>query len=130
MLNFFKKNLFIISITYTLFVYVICLVKVSDSVKLSVNNADKFIHFGIYFSFTLLWFFVFYGFNFKNNLNKAIIKSSLFAFFNGIFIELLQEIFTKSRSADLNDIFANTFGILFSVLCIVYFKKIYTVKNQ
>ena len=110
--------------------YVICLVKVSNSVKLSVSNADKFIHFGIYFWFNLLWFFVFYRNNYKNNITKSIFKSSVFAFLTGVFIEILQESFTVSRSADLNDILANTFGILFSILFVFKIKKHLKLKSN
>ncbi len=130
MLNLFKKNIFLITITYTTFVYVICLVKVHDSVNVSISNIDKFIHFGIYFLFTLFWFFNFYGFNFIKNITNSIVKSSLFAFLTGVFIEILQQFFTKTRSADINDILANTFGILISVLVIILLKNMSLKSNK
>ena len=118
-----KRKLFLIAITYTIFVYVISLVKVQVPVKISIRNLDKVVHFGIYFIFTLIWFGFFSGLDLKKNILKEVLKASLLAFFVGISIELLQEFLRKSRFGDVYDVLANSLGILMAVVFLYQIKK-------
>jgi len=104
-------------------VYVISLVKVQSPVKISISNLDKLVHFGIYFVFTLVWFCSFSGIVFKKRIFKDVLKASLLAFFVGVSIEILQQLFTKFRSGDMNDVLANSFGILMAVVLLYQIKK-------
>lgn len=103
--------------------YVISLVKVQSPVKISISNFDKLVHFGIYFINTLVWFGYFSGIDFKKQILKGILKASLLAFFVGVSIEILQESITIARSGDVNDVLANSLGILMAVVLLYRIKK-------
>jgi len=122
-LNLNKRKLFLIALTYTIFVYVICLVKIEKPKMVSVSNFDKFVHFGIYFIFTIVWFAYFEGVKFMTPIIKGLIKAALLAFIAGVSIEFLQEELTKARSGDINDVFANCLGILFAIVFLYQIKK-------
>jgi len=104
-------------------VYVICLVKIEKPKMVSVSNFDKFVHFGIYFIFTIVWFAYFEGVKFMTPIIKGLIKAALLAFIAGVSIEFLQEELTKARSGDINDVFANCLGILFAIVFLYQIKK-------
>ena len=123
MLNLSKQKLLLLAITYTVFVYVISLIKVQSPVRISINNLDKVVHFGIYFVFTLVWFGCFSGLEFKKSIFKGVFKASLLAFFVGLSIELLQEFLRKARSGDVYDVLANSLGILMAVVLLYQIKK-------
>jgi len=110
-------------------VYVISLVKVQSPVKISISNLDKVVHFGIYFIFTLVWFGYFSSLEFKKEILKDVLKASLFAFFVGISIELLQEFLRKARSGDFYDVLANSLGILMAVVLLYQIKKYKELKS-
>lgn len=48
----------------------------------------------------------------------ALIKSCILAFIYGIIIEILQGELTTSRSADFNDVLANSIGIVIGILLV------------
>ena len=48
---------------------------------------------------------------------------SLYAFFTGVIIEILQGTITKERSADVYDIFANSLGIVVAIFLLYLIKK-------
>lgn len=121
MLN--KKNIFLIAITYTIFVYVICLISIQSPVSISINHLDKLVHLAIYFIFTLVWFVYFYKATMGKRIVKSLVKASIFAFCAGVSIEILQKILTKNRSADLNDILANSIGIAIAAVLLYQLQK-------
>ena len=129
MLNLNKQKLFLIALTYTIFVYVICLVKIEKPKGISVPNLDKLVHFGIYFIFTIVWFGYFEGLKFVTPILKGVLKAVLLAFVAGVSIEFLQQEFTKARSGDVQDVFANCLGILLAVVFLYRIKKYKELKT-
>jgi VanZ family protein len=125
-----KQKIFLIAITYTFFVYVICLLPIQNTIKAPIGNVDKLVHLAIYFIFTLVWFAFFNGLVFSGNIFKSIIKSSVFAFFTGVIIEILQHTISKGRSADVNDVLANTLGILIAIFFLYKLKRQKNLKSN
>ncbi len=54
---------------------------------------------------------------------KPIVISIIISFFFGIIIEILQDLFTENRHADLFDVLANLFGATLSVITIMVLNK-------
>jgi VanZ family protein len=52
-----------------------------------------------------------------------LLISLILSVFFGIAIELMQEFFTVSRSADVFDVIANLFGASLAVVSIIYLNK-------
>lgn len=75
-----------------------------------IIQADKFIHFSMYF---LLSVITFKGF-FNKNLKKSILFACGIAFLYGIIVEVLQYSLTTTRMFDVFDIFANGIGTIFA----------------
>ncbi len=120
-----KRALLFLAIFWTLTIAFFCLINSNDMPKMQFN-LDKIGHFGFHFVFTILWFLYFYTSNNQQNRNQYLLKTILLSISYGVFIEICQSAFTKTRSADLLDILANTAGMLFAVLWI--FKYIPTKK--
>jgi len=101
---------------WTVFVAVLCLVRLTDLPKVDIQSPDKYVHAIFHFVFVLLWSQYFR--QKKNdsgelwNLTRALVSSIVF----GGLIELAQEIFTATRSADLKDVMANFAGAALAVL--------------
>lgn len=118
-----KKLILIAAIVYTMVLTFLCLIKSENIPDLGVSFADKIYHFLAYSMLTFLWFLVFF-FNFNFKINKAIICSVVTSILYGIIIEVLQETITDSRILDINDIFANTCGVIATALVIRVKKNI------
>jgi len=103
--------------------------KVQTSIGISVNNIDKIAHFGIYFIFTLVWFGYLSGMKFKKSFKNNCLKASFLAFFVGVSIEILQQLITKERSAEVYDVLANSLGILIAVIMLYQIKKYKELKS-
>ena len=111
-----KKILLPASVTYTLALATLSLVKVNTGTDLP-SNSDKLFHALAYIIFTALWFFTCY-YKLKFNKVRALIISALFSTVFGIIIELLQGSLTASREADLYDVIANTAGTVIAIVVI------------
>jgi glycopeptide antibiotics resistance protein len=84
------------------------------------------VHAFFHFVFTSLWFlFFFKQFN-KTASLKLLIVAFIFSVFYGITIEVLQEVITLTRNADVFDVLANVSGALiaFGVCYILKRKKL------
>jgi len=80
---------------------------------------DKVIHVGFHYGFIVLWFLYFKKkFNSSNNLH-LLVFTLIGSFIFGIAIELIQQYFTTTRSADVFDILANLFGAFLAVFSII-----------
>lgn len=88
------------------------------------EHFDKVVHFVFYFTMAFLFMRLFkeemQGFK---EFYKRGIAAFLITFFVGIFIEFLQENMTKTRSFDVKDVYANTFGTVVALL-LVKLKKL------
>ena len=117
-----KKAILSLAISWTILIAVLCLVKFTDLPSFGVSGADKYVHFTLHFVFTLLW-----GFNFWIKLNEIIISKIvrvvLLSLCYGIVIEILQEIVTNTRHADVFDVLANSAGATIALLFFVLIKK-------
>lgn len=84
--------------------------------KLNLNHADKYQHAVAYFVVTLSWI---WSFQTRNNNKSMQLWILLAVFLFGVLMEVLQEVMTNYRTADVFDVLANTSGI---VLAYLFFK--------
>ncbi|MBC7847396.1 MAG: VanZ family protein [Flavobacterium sp.] len=96
-----------------------CLIKSSDLPQIEVPYLDKAIHATFHFVFTVLWFLFFKKKLNTSNIFRPLVISFVFSFFFGIAIELMQQFFTTTRSADVMDELANLSGATLAVITIV-----------
>jgi VanZ family protein len=114
------KTLLLIALFYSIAITCLFFIPNQDLPKTQISEADKLVHVLIYFILVNLWSLYFYV---KNNLkfeNKWILILLFSVLFYGIIIEITQELFTDSRSADILDVAANFLGAL---LGIFFFQK-------
>lgn len=118
-----KVSLFI-ALSYTVFLLVVSLMQTKDMPKPGFIHADKVFHCFAYFGLTLCWYMQYFSRKNINTLKKQplIIICLLSAAF-GIFIEVLQGVFTSYRSIDALDVLANTTGIMLAFFLILGLKK-------
>jgi VanZ family protein len=115
------KTLLLIALFYSIAITCLFFIPNQDLPKTQISEADKLVHVLIYFILVNLWSLYFYV---KNNLkfeNKWILILLFSVLFYGIIIEITQELFTDSRSADILDVAANFLGAL---LGIFFFKNL------
>ena len=117
-----KNAIFSLAIGWTILISVLCLVKFTDLPSFGVSSADKYVHFTFHFVFTILW-----GFYLWAKLNEITISKIgrvvILSFCYGILIEILQEIYTKTRHADIFDVLANATGALVALVFFVLIKR-------
>ena len=93
----------------------------------SIQSADKYVHFTFHFGFTILWFLYL---NKKKPTDKKIIFKVFFAsFLFGILIEASQSLFTLTRKADIYDVMANTAGALAAIITVLSYKACFKRKS-
>ncbi len=122
-----KKKALALSIIYTLALTYASLVKLNNLPDVGVSFGDKIFHFLAYSLLAFLWFSTFL-FNFNYNKKKAITYSAVISIIFGIIIEVLQNVLTVYRSMDIYDVFANTTGVLLTVVLVLVTKKNIDVK--
>lgn len=117
------------AILWAFFILFICNVKmggVSDSPAF-FEGFDKLVHCGLFFTSTVLYCYGYLHYNKKAGLSvlTAVLVTLGMVAFGGA-IELLQKYIFTWRSADWNDLFADTVGIcmgMFSILVTSYAVK-------
>ncbi len=107
-----------LAVLWTMTIIVLCLESTADLPKIKISGFDKFAHAIIHFVFTFLWFMSFV--NLKIKFKKSVLFAFLFSVFFGIMIEVLQQILTTTRQADILDILSNITGGFLAV-CLVYY---------
>ncbi|WMI66961.1 VanZ family protein [Aestuariibaculum sp. YM273] len=117
-----KKQLFLISVLYTLTLTFVCLMKLKELPDVGISNADKVFHSITYLILALLWYGSFIV-KFKIPNVKALIYSALFSTIFGIIIEVLQGMVTVTRKPDLEDVIANSTGVLLAVLVALVYNR-------
>jgi VanZ family protein len=100
-----------------------CLIKASDLPQVEVPNLDKVIQATFHFVFTVLWFLFFKKKLKTSNIFRSLLISFVFSFFFGVTIEIMQQVFTTTRSADVLDELANLSGASLAVITIVLLNK-------
>jgi len=122
-----KKKALAISIIYTLAISYASLVKLNNVPDIGVSFGDKIFHFIAYSLLAFLWYSSFL-YNFRYKEKKAIIYSAVISIIFGIIIEVLQDVLTVYRSMDIYDVFANSSGVLLTVVVLVLKKNIHVKK--
>ena len=118
MFNFWEKHWK--SIIWTLFILVLCSIPGNQINKVKIIDIpqfDKFVHFFLYYVFTLLLIS-------ENNSQRhyrkvtvnAILIAAAISLSMGAIIEILQKFLFINRSGDIWDMIANTFGFLLASL--------------
>jgi VanZ family protein len=117
-----KNAIFSLAIGWTILIAVLCLVKFNDLPSFGVSGADKYVHFTFHFVFTILWGF--YSWAKLNDITISKIgRVVILSFCYGILIEIFQEIYTKTRHADIFDVLANATGALVALVFFVLIKR-------
>ena len=112
-----KKGLFVITLSYTMAIAIVSLIKLPQVPELDIEFGDKIFHLVAYFILSLLWFYSFL-YTFKLDNNKALFTAVLGAVFFGIIIEVLQHVITDYRALEIYDALANTIGALLTAFII------------
>lgn len=89
--------------------------------RVSLQSADKYVHFIFHFVFTLLWYLYF-----RNTIDtglKTILGVFSLSFLFGIVIEIAQQLFTVNRVADVYDVAANFSGAASAVLVVLVLRN-------
>ena len=118
-----KKLVLIAAIVYTIILTFVSLIKPEDIPDIEVSYGDKIFHFLAYCILTFLWFGAF-KFHFNLIKRKPLVYAAIVSVVFGIIIEVLQETLTESRTLDVYDVLANTFGVIIAVLVLVLKKNI------
>jgi len=106
-----KNYYLLITILYSIALATLCLVQLNSVNKVGIPFADKIFHFLSYVVLTILWYNTCY-FYFKKAKANALILAIVVSISFGIIIEVLQGTVTSYRSSDINDVFANSLGVL------------------
>jgi VanZ family protein len=110
-----KQIYFGLALSWTLFVAFLCLASFNSLPRVSLQNADKYVHFTFHFVFTFLWFLYFNQKNNKSNYLNLFLVVFFLSFSYGIGVEIMQGLFTSSRKADVFDVVANTTGSIAAI---------------
>jgi VanZ family protein len=114
-----KQIYFWLALSWSGLILFACLLPSNDIPQVKIPYLDKVTHSFFYFIFLSLWFLFFKKkLNSSNNF-KPLAISFVFSVFFGIGIELMQQFFTHTRTADILDVFANIFGATLAVIAIV-----------
>ena len=119
-----KNATLVMAIGWTIIIAFLCLIKVNDlpSLGFSISNFDKYVHFTFHFVFTMLWGF--YSWQKNNKIDiKNISNIIIISFCYGILIEIMQELFTTTRHADVKDVIANCSGAILAFGLLAVIKK-------
>ncbi|WP_369410634.1 VanZ family protein [Flavobacterium taihuense] len=91
---------------------------------INIPNLDKCIHVFFHFVFTFVWFLFFRKQIQTDNFQNPLLYSFILSFVFGITIEILQELVTTTRSADIFDVLANLTGALVTVFTVFICNKL------
>lgn len=118
-----KYLLFLLALLWTGVVSYFCLVNSNEIPVINIQNLDKCIHVFFHFVFTFVWFLFFRKHLQSQKAIKPIVFSFLFSFVFGISIEILQELFTTTRHADIFDVAANVTGAILAIFTVLVCNK-------
>jgi VanZ family protein len=117
-----KKHIFSILVALIIMYLSLASSQTFDKVSFVIfPNADKVVHFGMYFGFMSVIIFE----NRKTFKNiKLLFLTGLIPLFYGILMEILQSTITLTRTGSFYDALANTTGILVSILLCISIKPV------
>ncbi len=115
-----ERKFLIIAIFWTAVITWLSLVSFEKvpSVSISIPGKDKVVHFFFYFFFVFLWT---KALDLRERKQQMIVL--FIAIIYGIIIEVFQDVFTSTRTADFLDVVANSIGAI-SGLVFLRVKKI------
>ena len=117
-----KKALFGFAICWTVIIAFLCLITFRELPSIGVAGADKYVHVVLHFAFIMFWGF--YVSLTQNEIKiSKIIRLVILSILYGIVIEVLQELFTTTRHADILDVLANFTGAILALMAFVLMKK-------
>jgi VanZ family protein len=96
-----------------------CLENAKNIPQINIPYLDKFIHLGFHYGFVTLWFLYLKKKYNSTNYLYLLVFVLLASFSFGMSIELMQEYFTTTRSANLFDVLANIFGAILAAFSII-----------
>lgn len=109
-----RDNPYTIAISITIAITILSLMHINAApTAISFAHADKLKHALAYFVLTSSWF---YALESSGRLPKGDRWVVLAVFSYGILMEFFQFQFTEERQADVFDVLANSFGIVFAAL--------------
>tara|TARA_B100000809_G_scaffold38098_1_gene33341 strand:- start:33386 stop:33790 length:405 start_codon:yes stop_codon:yes gene_type:complete len=116
--NLYKDNAFYIAVFITVSIAILSLFNLNQlKPAINLSNLDKYEHFIAYFVLTLSWFFVIQK---SGKMMSYKFWLIMVIFLYGVLMEVLQQLLTNYRQADLYDVFANSSGIIIGML---FFEK-------
>lgn len=115
-----RNTYLILAVVWTLLTLWLSLTAAGNIQKLIVFEIlswDKAAHFGAYFLFSFLWC------GGLNNLRYGKFFVIIFSVSFGVLMEIIQFYSSNGRTFELDDIFANTIGVLAGILVFNHFNK-------
>lgn len=112
-----KTYSFLLVILYSIALTTVCLIKIEGFNKVGISFGDKIFHSLSYVVLTFLWYNTFCN-KFKFSKSKALWYAIIISIIFGIIIEVLQGALTAYRSADINDVLANSIGVMLTAVVI------------
>ncbi len=116
-----KQIYFLAALLWAGVIAFFCLIQLNNVPLGEVSNLDKLVHVFFHFVLTILCFLFVQKYTNAINSLKPILISLLFSVFFGIGIEIVQELFTTTRHADVFDVLANLSGAILGVAVIILF---------
>jgi VanZ family protein len=122
------KHKYLILLTiWLIIITALGLVELDVSNVPKVKGLDKLVHITFHFFLTILLLLHQIYERKKWKGKQLLINCFIFSLSYGIIIEILQNLITQKRSADLLDVLANMTG---SIVSILIFRYIYRLKNN
>lgn len=115
-----ERNALSIAVLFTIVIALLSLVSLKGVHLIKTSNSDKLGHFIAYFLLCISWLNAAKFFPFIKYKTVLII---LFLISYGIILEVLQDVLTTYRQADLFDIISNSAGVIFAVILYNLLKK-------
>lgn len=126
-----RKRVFLYAaLFWTGLILYLCLKNSNELKQIEIPNFDKLIHVVFHFVFTTLWFLYFKKRWFTFSNFRLLAFSLICSLFFGIAIELMQEYFTTTRSADVFDVLANIVGAFLAVFSIILLNTYYRIIDK
>ena len=112
-----RKNIYLLFAILTVVGLTIISLKETNELPLVfVSFSDKLFHIIAYMLPTIAWCKYLTLLNLKIKNNKILTVIAVFLIIYGIIIEVLQSKLTTTRIFELNDILANTIGVVFGLI--------------
>jgi VanZ family protein len=113
------KHVFLgLALIWTFAVSILCLASFNNLPSVPVQHFDKIVHAAFHFGITVLWF-LYWKSKKKEQLRKSLLRAFLFSLIYGSLIEIMQRVFTATRTGDVLDLLGNITGASIAALLIL-----------